>query len=219
MDGVAPRCPQAEPDRGDGERLHAIHGQLWGPKPPISAMSSYTTRHFAVAHGAAWASQWRRDLHRRRPFQRRAVLFERRPIHHWRSRLQFYELTPTWPSEFVASVNGDATAGGFAVDGLLHATDRHHHGSANAHLADLVVSLRSSQSSSSSTRVRDQARVVDYSFSFPDDPCMRRRWPRSPRHCLPVEIRTAAGPSSARAGSVQRRPIRHGIACAAMPAG
>jgi len=151
MDGVAPRCPQAEPDRGDGERLHAIHGQLWGPKPPISAMSSYTTRHFAVAHGAAWASQWRRDLHRRRPFQRRAVLFERRPIHHWRSRLQFYELTPTWPSEFVASVNGDATAGGFAVDGLLHATDRHHHGSANAHLADLVVSLRSSQSSSSST--------------------------------------------------------------------
>jgi len=38
-----------------------------------------------------------------------------------------------------------ATAGGFAVDVFLHATNRRRHGSANTDLADLVVSPRPSQ--------------------------------------------------------------------------
>jgi hypothetical protein len=36
----------------------------------------------ALARPSAWAKRCRRDPHRRRPFQRRAMSVERRPVHH-----------------------------------------------------------------------------------------------------------------------------------------
>jgi hypothetical protein len=50
---------------------------------------------------------------------------------------------------------------------------------------------------------------------------LRWRRPRPPRCCLPVEIRTSAGPSSAVRGAVfvQWRPVHHGVTSPAVPAG
>jgi hypothetical protein len=71
------------------------------------------------------------------------------PFRAWRADYWMRRATARFGSHrqsSAASVNGDATAGGFAADGFLHATNRHRHGSANTDLADLVVSLRPSQS-------------------------------------------------------------------------